>query len=394
MIMASNPFVYYEHHVDIILLIHLIISFFVSLLISFYALKRFKKSTKKIDLQDAHRVADIQDCSWFFKILFKASLHKNNQIAIFLFSFLFNLSVPFLGYFFTLWVFWYMVNVKYEEKVLDTNILDLDEFQDSFLEVERLFGEGSMINIMNNDYIPKSKKIKALSALANTNSPMSLQVVKQTLSSRDDEIRMFGYTIINKAETAINSKINKNLAIISSETTKGEAKDKKIIAFAAKELAYLYWEMVYTELVHESLKVNFLNSVIAYLEIAKEYYVPQLDNIVEKIKLCDKEETDMSNLNQIRKERENLEDTYAICASLFSLMGRVYMYRKEYEEAKAELTVAKELLSERSTFLIPYLAELYFITKKYNITRTLMTQAQGLEYNAKLYPVVAQWRNV
>ena len=394
MIMASNPFVYYEQHVDTILLIHLIISFFISLLISFYALKRFKKSTKKIDLQDAHRVAGIQNRSWFFKVLFKASLHKNNQIAIFLFSFLFNLSVPFLGYFFTLWIFWYMANVKYEEKVLDTNILDLDEFQDSFLEVERLFGEGSMINIMTNDYIPKSKKIKALSALANTNSPMSLQVVKQTLSSRDDEIRMFGYTIINKAETAINSKINKNLAIISSEIAKGEAKSKKTIAFAAKELAYLYWEMVYTELVHESLKVNFLNSVIAYLEIAKEYYVPQLDNIVEKIERCDEEDTDMQNLNQIRKEREKLEDTYTICASLFSLMGRVYMHRKQYEEAKAELTVAKELLSEHSTFLIPYLAELYFITKKYNITRTLMTQARGLKYNAKLYPVVAQWRNV
>ena len=394
MIMASNPFVYYEQHVDTILLIHLIISFFISLLISFYALKRFKKSTKKIDLQDVNRVANIQDRNWFFKVLFKASLHKNNQIAIFFFSFLFNLSVPFLGYFSTLWIFWYMTNVKYEEKIIDTAILDLDEFQNSFLEVERFFGEGSMINIMNNDYIPKSKKIKALSTLANTNSPMSLQVVKQTLSSKDDEIRMFGYTIINKAETAINSRINENLTIISSATAKGKAENKEIIAFASKELAYLYWEMVYTELVHESLKETFLNAVISYLKIAKEYYVPQVDNIVGKIKLYDKRETDMNNINQIRKERKKLKDTYIICASIFSLMGRVYMHRKEYEEAKAELTLAKELLSEYSTFLIPYLAELYFITKKYDITQSLMTQAKGLEYNSKLYPVAAQWRNI
>jgi hypothetical protein len=391
--MKNNPFVFYEHHLDTILIIHLIISILFSLLISFYALKRFKKSTAKIDLQDQQRLQGIENKSWFFKLLFKASLHKNNQIAIFLFTFLFNISVPFLGYFFTLWIFWYMVNVKYEEKILDTNILDLDEFQESFLEVERLFGEGSMINIMNNDYIPKSKKLKALSTLAAANSPMSLHVVKQTLSSKDDEIRMFGYAIINKAETAINSSINKNLAIISEEVAKGEQKDEERIASASKELAQLYWEMVYAELAHESLKVNFLNSVIAYLEVAKEYYIPQLDAIIEKIKKYEIEDKELNEIEEIRKEREHLEEAYITCAGLFSLMGRVYMHRGQYEEAKAELTVAKELLSERSTFLVPYLAELYFITQKYNIVHSLLENTQGLKYSAKLYPVIKQWED-
>ena len=390
----SNPFVFYEHHLDIILIIHLIISILFSLLVSFYALKRFKKSTKKIDALDEQRLKSIQDKSWFFRTLYKASLHKNNQIAIFLFSLLFNISVPFLGYFFTLWIFWYMVNVKYEEKILDTNILDLDEFQESFLEVERLFGEGSMINIMNNDYIPKSKKLKALSTLAAANSPMSLHVVKQTLSSKDDEIRMFGYAIINKAETAINSSINKNLAIISNEVAKGAQKDEERIAFASKELAHLYWEMVYAELAHDSLKVNFLNSVIAYLEIAKEYYIPHLDAIIEKIQKCEAEDKELTHLDQLRKEREHLEEAYIVCAGLFSLMGRVYMHRGQYEEAKAELTVAKELLSERSTFLVPYLAELYFITQKYHIVHSLLENTQGLKYSAKLYPVIKQWEDV
>jgi len=390
--MINSPFIYYEHHVHILLLIHLLISLLVSLLISFYALKRFKKSTKEIDMLDAHRLRSIEDKSWFFKFLYRASLHKNNQIAIFLFSFLFNISVPFLGYFFTIWVFWYMVNVKYEEKIIDTNILDLDEFQESFLEVERLFGEGSMINIMNNDYIPRAKKLKALSTLADTNSPVSLQVVKQTLSSKDDEIRMFGYAIINKAETAINKKIDKNLEIIAQERAKKEKMEEETIAAAAKELAHLYWEMVYAELAHESLKVSFLSSVIIYLGIAKEYYVPQLDAILKKIQQCEAEGKALTHLKQLRKERTKLEETYAICASLFSLMGRVYMHKGDYEAAKAELTVAKELLSERSTFLIPYLAELYFITKKYHVVHTLITKAKGLKYNAKLYPIVQQWR--
>jgi hypothetical protein len=392
--MMSNPFVHYEQHLGLILWIHLLLSLCVALIISVYALKRFKKSTKKINIQDAQRLKDIEGKSWFYRILFKASLHKNNQITVFLFSFLFNLTVPFLGYFFTLWVFWYMVNVKYEEKILDTNILDLEEFQESFLEVERLFGEGSMITVMNSDYIPKSKKLKALAALSTTHTPVSLQVIKQTLSSKDDEIRMFGYAILNKEETRINANINKQLALISEEKAKGKDKNEQRIASAAKELAHLYWEMVYTELADESLKVSFLNAVTTYLEIAKDYYIPHLDEVIAKIRQCEEEDKELTHLHELRKERKKLEETYAVCASLFTLMGRVYMYRGQYEQAKAELTVAKELLSERSTFLIPYLAELYFITKKYHIVSSLMHQAVGIEYNEKLYPIVQQWREV
>jgi len=386
-----NLFAYYEQHIFTILIIHFIISVVLAFLISIYALKRFQKSTKEIDEKDEQRLKSIKNKNWFFKALYYASLHKNNQIALFAFSFLFNLSIPFLGYFFSIWIFWYMLNVKYDEKIMNTNVLDLDEFNESFLKVERLFGEGSMINMMNNEYIPKSKKLKALSTLASNNSPMSLQIVKQTLSSSDDEIRMFGYAIINKAEKNINLKIDNNLSVIAKEIAKGDKKDTETIAFASKELAYLYWEMVYTELSHENLKINFLNSVISYLEIAKDFYLPQLENIVKQIEEYEKHDKVLENLKLIKKERHKLEDSYAICASLFSLMGRVYMHKHQYERAKAELTIAKELLSTRSTFLIPYLAELYFVTKKYNIVSSLLKQTQDLKYNAKLYPIIMQW---
>ena len=387
----GDLFFYYEEYLYIILAVHLIISLVLSYFISVYALKRFKKSSKTIDEKDELRLKQVEDKSFIYRFLFKASLHRYNQLTLFLFSLLFNISIPFLGYFFTIWLFWYMVKVKYEEKILDTNVLDLDEFGESFLEVERLFGEGSMISMMNNEYVPRSKKLKALSTLSSNNAPVSLQVVKQTLASSDDEIRMFGYAIINKAEKALNEKINENLAIISKEVSKGNKKDEQIIAFASKELAYLYWEMVYTELAHESLKVNFLNSVIVYLEIAKDYYIPKTDEIASQIKELEKNGNALKNIKQVRKERELLEETYIICSSLFSLMGRVYMHRKEFEKAKAELTVAKEILSERSAFLIPYLAELYFLTRKYHIVSSLIKQTKGLEYNAKLYPIVKQW---
>ncbi|WP_297443353.1 hypothetical protein [Sulfurimonas sp.] len=388
----TNLFGYYEEYIYIILIVHLVISVVLAFVISIYALKRFEKSSKKIDAKDALRLTQTEDKSWFYKLLFKASLHKNNQIGIFIFTLFFNISIPFLGYFFTLWLFWYMVNVKYEKQVLDTNILDLDEFKNSFLKVERVFGEGSMINMMNNAYVPKSKKLKALATLASYITPISLQIVKQTLSSKDDEIRMFGYAVINKAEKQLNEKMNAQLAIIAEEVGKGEQKDKEKIAFAAKELAHLYWEMVYAELAHDSLKVNFLNSVITYINIAKDYYLPHLDEILEQIRDCEKNDAELKNLQAIRYERQKLEETYLICSSLFTLMGRVYMHRNEYELAKAEFTVAKELLNKRSTFLIPYLAEVYFVTGKFNIVSSLINQTKGLEFNARLYPIIQQWK--
>lgn len=128
----GNLFFYYEEYLYIILAVHLIISLVLSYFISVYALKRFKKSSKTIDEKDELRLKQIEDKSFIYRFLFKASLHRCNQLTLFLFSLLFNISIPFLGYFFTIWLFWYMVNVKYEEKILDTNVLDLDEFGESF----------------------------------------------------------------------------------------------------------------------------------------------------------------------------------------------------------------------------------------------------------------------
>ena len=323
-----------------------------------------------------------------FKFLFKLSLHKNNQRTIFVFFFLFNISIPFLGYFFTIWIAWYLLHVKYKQKAISTNVLNLDEFSVTFLKVERIFGEGSMQDLLTNEYAPKSKKIKALSSLSNNISPANLQIIRQTLSSTDDEIRMFGYAVINKAEKSLNQKIDGYLEIISSESVKNDKKDEYLIANAAKELAFLYWDMVYTELSHESLKSNFLNSAVVYIEMAKEYFMGKIDSVAEDImyhKIND------DNEYRIGKEKMQIINMYSITSSLYMLMGRIYVQKGEYEQAKTEFTVAQELLPEQATFILPYLAEVYYVTGKYNVVKAILSRAYGLELNATLYPIIEQW---
>ena len=60
---------------------------------------------------------------------------------------------------------------------------------------------------------------------------------------------------------------------------------------------------------------------------------------------------------------------------------------------KRRLILAKELLNEHSTFLIPYLAEVYFITSKFDIVKSLLNKTKGLDFNAKLHPIMAQWKS-
>lgn len=392
MITMNSVFSLYEQHIYIIISLHLLLSAFLAYFSSIYLLQRFVKSGKSIKEKDKKRLDEIEEESFFFKILFQLSLHKYNQITAFSFILFFNIAIPFLGYPFTIWLVWYMVHLTYEASPVNTNIINLNEFQTSFLKITRTFGEGSMINLMNNQYIPKSKKIKALSILASSNSPVSLHIIKQTLSSQDDEVRLFGYAILNKREKSINTQINHSLQIIYSQLNK-EDKDEEKIAFAAKELAFLYWELVYTELSHDSLKNNFLTSSILYLEMAKDYYIAQINTIVNNIQTYEKEDVDLLHLDKVRKERKKLEETYTVCAKIFTLMGRIYMYRKEYEKAKEEFTIAKELLPEHSSLLIPYLAEVYYITKKYQIVKAILKQNTELKLNAKLYPVITQWES-
>jgi hypothetical protein len=359
--------------------LYLIITLLFSYLSAFYLRKRFPGA------DEIHKELDNQTIKQFKrtklqKYLAKVSLYKNNRFSATFFIFLFNIAIPIVGYLFTIWIVWYLTQIKYEKKVTFTNILDLNEFKNSFMKIERVFGEGSMINLINNEYVPKSKKLRALATLATNPSPSSLTIIKQTLSSRDDEIRLYGYSILNNLEKKINSKINSSLQIIH-ENAEIMAEEK---AEAAMSLAFAYWELVYMELSHESLKNNFLNSSMNYINLAKKFYLQKIDIQAEEI---EKEKESL----KYKLHKSKLHYYYEKASNLYTLAGRIHLFKEEYEDAQSEFTIAKELLPENSTAIIPYLAEVYYNIKKYNITKSVLNQYDSLRFNAKLYPLVVQW---
>ncbi len=377
----DNFFLFIENHITTIYALHTLTSVVLSAFASLYLKKRYTLSSKKVDAKDLKRVKQRASRGTIFKLLFRVSLHKNNRITSFLFIFLLNLLLPVVGYIATIWLVWYLVHVKYSKSVIQATVLNLGEFETSFLKIERIFGESSLNELMKNPFSSKEKKLKALSSLAADISPVNLKIIRQTLTSTDDEIRMFGYAIINKAEKSLNLKINNNIEILDVQKKLAQKSDEGLKAHASKELAYLYWELIYAELAHESLKNSFLEHSLFYLNSAKEYYLRRVEFLNKDLK---------NKYAQV--ENKELQDVYKICTDLYLLLGRISTYKEDYESAKTEFTVAQELNPYNDTFILPYLAEIYFLTGKYTIAKTLLSRTEDLEMNSTLYPIIQQWK--
>ena len=349
----------------LLLLVHLVVSLVIAFIVSRYIKQRFV--TQGYEHEDLQRLHMMTNKTRFHRLLFHASLHRNNLKSSLNYFFVFNFSMPVLGYIASLWFAWQLVHTKYEKKAVNTNLLNLDEFGVSFLEVRRVFGEGSFNDLILNKYTPVQKKIHALNVLSNNLTPANLKIIKQTLSSSDDEVRMFGYAIINKAEQKLAKNINLELEIFKEANEKNNLDQ---VATSAYELAFLYWEILYTELSNEALQDEFMDQVEQYLNIAIQLFTKQL----------------------AQQENQQEQQLLFKLSRAHQLYGRFYMRQEKYENAITELTIAQELNQENATFVLPYTAEVYYNLGKYDVVRSILSQLSLLEINATLHPLIEQWK--
>ncbi|MDD5400074.1 MAG: hypothetical protein PHQ93_02665 [Sulfurimonas sp.] len=312
--MLNNNLLFYDEYIKIFYIFHIIITTIISLISARYMQKRFFDSKKRA----------------------------------FIFMFLFNISLPVIGYFFSYWISYYLKNVKYEDVLDNVHVIDLDEFENYFINVERAFGESSMYELMQNDYASTSLKIKALVSMSDNISQKNINIIKYTLSSNNDEVRLFSFAIIDKIERGINGKIHQNLEKFKQES------DEKRKALIAKELAALYWEMIYYELSESSLKDYYLSEVLKYIKFAALSYPYDL-----KLNL---------------------------------MLGRVYMLQKNYDRAATEFSYICEMNLEENQFVGPYLAEINFNAGNYRTAKSIISELNSLQLNSTLYPIFEQWR--
>jgi len=274
--------------------------------------------------------------------------YQDKFFSVFILVLFFNITVPLIGYFFTFWMTYYLLQVRYEKTLKNTKVLNMQELDHEFPTVKRMFGEGSMKELMSNEDAPKHKRMKALSAIAEDMNKKNIALIKHSLADKDDEIRLFSFSLMDKMEQNINTKIHQ----ASIRFEKEEEPDEK--AKAAKELAYLYWDMIYFDLSDDTLRSFLLNESLKYARMVFDH--------------------DMTD------------------SSMNVLLGKIFLAQKDYDEASTQFVMAIES-GMRSEYIIPYLAELYFERGNYRSIRSMLNLVQGLGINSTLYPVIEQWKH-
>lgn len=282
-------------------------------------------------------------------VAMKFLLHKfqTKYYQYLLFFWMLNISLPIVGYFMTLWIVYYLLHVEYEEQLTDINFINMIEFENEFHQVSRVFGESSMKRLLGgNDASISSLKMKALVSLADNASKHDVALIKSSLSDRNDEVRLYSFAVIDKLERGINGQIHDIMELF--DATKEEEKRAKI----AEDLAHLYWDLVYFELADSYLKTFVLKEVIKYATIALEY------------------------------------NFYNIKVNV--LLGKTYLAQEDINRAEEYFTRAINH-GANMDFIIPYLAEIFFIKKDFSKVRELLSEANGLHISMLLYPLTVQW---
>jgi len=284
----------------------------------------------------------------FIASRFLRSRYLDSGLSIFVLALFFNIIIPVLGYFFTVWMVYYLLKVKYAKVLKNSKSLNMQELDREFPNVKRLFGEGSMVDLMSNKDAPKELRMKALSVVSQDMSKKNISLIKKALADKDDEIRLYSFSLIDKMEQELNTKIHK------AKINFTQSKEESIRLEAARELAYLYWDMVYFDISDDVLKEFLLEKSLYY---ANEVF------------------------------KKNMGDT-----GMNVLLGKIHLERGEHDNAITQFIIAIES-GVNQEYIVPYLAELYYMARNFKSVKSLLNGVASLQFNTTMYPVVSQWKN-
>jgi len=176
--------------------------------------------------------------------------------------------------------------------------------------------------------------------------PKHVRLLKESVRSPDDSVRMFSFGMVDAMEKRINDQIHSRLVQFRAAATE----DGK--AAAARELAALYWEYVYTGLADKEYRVIMMREAGNYAELA------------------------------LRRMKDD--------PVLLSLLGRIALSGRRYDDALRYFQDAMAR-SPNPDKLLPYIAEIYYIRRDYASVRKVFAEHSGFTHDPTLAPLVSLW---
>ncbi|MEO2069525.1 MAG: hypothetical protein ABGX27_08490, partial [Desulfurobacteriaceae bacterium] len=171
------------------------------------------------------------------------SRYKRSKV-IFIILFLSLFFFPVVGYGVSFVLYALILRMHKKTDDLISQIIPLDEIyvSDVVLEMRNL-GEGALYQLLQEEKMDE----RILLSLKDNINPIVIELFKKALSSKNDEVRLLAFGVLSKVEKKINERIND----LRTKYNEEENREKK--ATLARDIATLYWELIYLKIVDKEL---------------------------------------------------------------------------------------------------------------------------------------------
>jgi hypothetical protein len=287
-------------------------------------------------------------CVSIIAYFFLKKKYQEKSALIFVLFLIFNLVFPVLGLLLSIWLSILLSVVKEKQYLHNVEKFSKEElYTNSFPVVNRIFGEGALIKLTHKSLTHSENRMKALVFMAENLTKQNISLIKNLLSDKDNEIRLYSYSLINNMERDINENIEQK----KKQLLKEVSFEKRSLLLS--ELATLYWEMVYYGISDGETKSFMYDKV--------KYYA---NEAMQSIKYR---------------------------GPLSLLLAKVNFAEKNYSKALALFIDAIQKGMDKNT-INPYLAEISFELKDFKSVKQSMQDVNQHEVSMLIDPIAQEWR--
>ncbi len=208
------------------------------------------------------------------------------------------------------------------------------------------FSEGGAVGRLRHPELPVTKRVQAILAIDASTHRERTNIIRKALGDTEDEVRLVAFGLLENQEKDITDEIHHMRAVLD----RLETPEKQ--ALVQRRLSTLYWELIYQNLVQ--------GDILEYSIERAEFYALEAKKIL----------TNDMNID--------------------ILLGRFYLYKKEYDIALEAFKQADEI-GAPSSRVLPYMAEIYFYQRNFKELRKLLARDHSLREAVSLSHVVKFW---
>lgn len=260
--------------------------------------------------------------------------------------FCFNFFIPALGAAGTLLILVYFRKFLLDEERTEFSSVPLPPFLAESADMSAGMGEGGAWSRLRTASLPRELRLQALMSVGTGSGQNTSRFLQYATGDVDDEIRLLAFNLCERQEQKIQQAISAQLdALKKAETVSARAT-------ACANLAFSYWEMVYSALAQDDLRDFFVEQSAKYAEQARQ----------------------SGNKNP----------------SLLILVARIHLQKGEYELATKAIQAALAAGAD-SLKTVPYQAELAFHARDFATVRRLLKQDTTIRFRPGIGQVAQFW---